>query len=169
MEFCWAKISFTLLHRYRAKSYSRVGLPKYLLHWNLMARCTHCFFLPLSFANGFSTCSNHANVSLRLWSWFIMVNWVDLMVIYVCARVRQLACVDLLMVTSFRLMHHCRRAPPRRRCAAHLYTSCILGLFSPSTRASQTTASLLVVEHLAKKTFRLRSSPKVLFIRIWAL
>ena len=86
------------------------------------------------------------------------------MVIYVCARVRQLARVDLLMVTSFRLMHHCRHAP--RRCAAHLYTSCILGLFSPSTRASQTTASLLVVEHLAKKTFRLRSSPKVLFIRI---
>ena len=80
-------------------------------------------------------------------------------------RARELARVDLLMVTSFRLMHHCRRAP-RRRYAAHLYTSCILGLFSPSTRASQTTASLLVVEHLAKKTFRLRSSPKVLFIRV---
>ena len=40
------------------------------------------------------------------------------MVIYVCARVRQLACVDLLMVTSFRLMHHCRRAPRRAAAAA---------------------------------------------------
>ena len=32
MEFCCAKISFTLLHRYKAKSYSMVELPKYLLH-----------------------------------------------------------------------------------------------------------------------------------------
>ena len=72
-----------------------------------MARTQSFFFLPLSFANnGSSTCSNHANVSMRLWSWFMMVNWVDLMVM----RARKLARVDLLMVTSFRLMHHCRRA-----------------------------------------------------------